>query len=313
MQIWLSEEIYKSDNISFYGIAAYCAIKTLLTNEEVSTICTTPDILVYQLTQNIHSSRRFCEQIKTGYNELLQNNIVKRIDNNGKFDVLDCSNLFITKDDGHFTTITYSELLKIFQQKNVNTLLLLKYFIYLMGSINSNIDVFIDDSQHKCRVLGNLTIKYFSKTSGISEKTIVEYNKILEGIGLLYIYRHNDFLIDADEIKRMTNIYGRPEDKKYIDFFAEKQEKSQKSYRYVKNNLEEANAKRRLAQMYIQISKNNDSKYSDDEIRQVYNYILLENQKYQSNYKKHNDISCLKKIRDVQIFKKYTFLTEENN
>lgn len=313
MQLWLSEKIYKSDELSVYGLATYCAIKTLLPNEDIKEICTTPEILSYQLLKDIHPSRRFLQGIKTGYDELISQNIVKKIDSNGKYDVLDCSKLFITEEKEYFTIITYDELLKIFQQKNTNALLLLKYFIYLIGTISSSIDVYIDAIQHKCRVVGNLTIEYISKLSGISDRSIIEYNKILEDIGLIYIYRHNDFLISKDngEIKRMSNVYGRPEDKNYIDAYAINQQKYKKSYKYVENNIEKANVKRRLAQIYIQICKNNDSKYSIEDIKQVYAYVLQENHKYEATYKKNNDEKCLEKIRDISVFDKYGFLIKE--
>ena len=284
-------------------------------NEEIKEICTTPDILSYQLTKDIHASRRFLSGVRTGYDELLDLGIINKVDSNGKYDVLDCSNLFITEEGEYFTIITYEELLKIFQQKNTNTLLLLKYFIFLMGTISSTIDVYIDAIQHKCRVVGNLTIDYISKLSGISYRSIIEYNKILEDIGLLYIYRYDDFLINKDngEIKRMANVYGRPEDKEYIDAFAVNRQKYKGSYRYIENNIEKANTKRRLAQMYIQIRKNNDSKYSMEDIQQVYKYVLKENHKYEATYKKNNDESCLEKIRDVNIFDKYGFIVKEEN
>ena len=52
MQLWLSEKIYKSDTITVYGMAAYCAIKTLLHSDEEKEICTNADILSYQLIKN---------------------------------------------------------------------------------------------------------------------------------------------------------------------------------------------------------------------------------------------------------------------
>ena len=106
----------------------------------------------------------------------------------------------------------------------------------------------------------------------------------------------------------MTNVYGRPEDKIYIDAFAINQQKYKNSYRYVENNIKKANDKRRFAQIYNQIYKNNDSKYSQEEIQQVYEYVLQENHKYEALYKKNNDETYLEKIRDVQIFNKYDFL-----
>lgn len=312
-QLWLSEKIYKSDKISIYGLAAYCAIKTLLPNEEIKEICITNELLAYQLTKSLNCSRDFYSNLQTGYTELLSNGLIRQTDSKGKHSIIDCSDLFITEDNEYFTIITYDELLTIFQQKTTNTLLLLKYFIYLIGTISSTIDVYIDAVQHKCRVVGNLTIDYISKLSGISERSIIEYNKILESIGLIYIYRHNDFLINKDngEIKRLPNIYGRPCDKDYIDAFAINQQKHKESYRYVENNIVKANAKRRLAQMYIQICKNNDSKYSEEDIKQVYAYVMQENHKYEATYKKNNDESCLEKIRDVRVFDKYGFITKE--
>lgn len=312
-QLWLSEKIYKSDKISIYGLAAYCAIKTLLPNEEIKDVCITNELLAYQLTKSLNCSRDFYSNLQTGYTELLSNGFIKQIDSKGKYKIIDCSELFITEDNEYFTIITYDELLKIFKQKTTNTLLLLKYFIHLIGTISSTIDVYIDAVQHKCRVVGNLTIEYISKLSGISERSIIEYNKILESIGLLYIYRQNDFLINKDngEIKRLPNIYGRPCDKDYIDTFAINQQKYKESYRYVENNIEKANIKRRLAQMYIQICKNNDSKYSEEDIKKVYAYVMQENHKYEATYKKNNDESCLEKIRDIRVFDKYGFITKE--
>lgn len=313
-QLWLSEKIYKSDKISVYGLAVYCAVKTLLPNEEIKEICITNELLAYQLTKSLNCSRDFYSNLQTGYTELISNGFIKQTDSKGKYNVIDCSGLFITEDNEYFTIITYNELLTIFQQKTVNNFLLLKYFIYLIGTISSTIDVYIDAVQHKCRVVGNLTMDYISKLSGISERSIIEYNKTLESIGLLYIYRQNDFLINKDngEIKRLPNIYGRPCDKDYIDAFATNQQKYKESYRYLENNIERANIKRRLAQMYVQICRNNDSKYSEEDIKQVYAYVLKENQKYEATYKNNNDESCLKKIRDIRVFDKYGFVIKEN-
>lgn len=314
MQLWLSENIYKSDKVSIYGLAAYCAIKTLLPNEEIKDICVTNELLAYQLTKSLNCSRGFYSNLQTGYIELLSNGFIKQVLSKGKYSIIDCSDLFITEDNEYFTIITYNELLKIFEQKNTNTFLLLKYFIYLIGTISSTIDVYIDAVQHKCRVVGNLTIEYISKLSGISERSIIEYNKILEELGLIYIYRQNDYLINKDngEIKRFSNVYGRLEDKDYIDTYAINQQKYKESYRYVENNIKKANKKRRLAQMYNQICKNNDSKYSEDDIKQVYMYVMQENHKYEATYKKNNDESCLEKIRDICVFNKYGFTTKEN-
>ena len=313
MQLWLSEKIYKSDKITVYGLAAYCAIKTLLHSDEEKEICTNADILSYQLIKDTQPPRRFLQKIKTGYEELLEQGIINKVGTNSKYDVLDCSNLFITEDTDYFTIVTYEEILKILQINNVNNLILLKYFIFLMGTISSAIDVYLDPIQHKCRVVGNLTIDYISQLSGIGSRSIIEYNKILEKENLLYVYRQRDFIINEDngEITTLPNVYGRPVDKVYIDAYAANQKKYKNSYKYVENNIKGANERRRLAQMYNQLRKGNDSKYSPETIQQIYGYVLQENQKYQKVYKKTQDKLCLNKIRDIGVFEKYDYLNKE--
>lgn len=312
-QLWIDEKIYKS-NLSSYGLAAYCAIKSLLFNDERKEICTTYEILAYQITKNIKCSRRFYENFKNGYEELFEVGIIKKIDSRNKYDVIDCNNLFLLNENDYFTIITYEELLKIFQIKDVNNFLLLKYFIFLIGTISSTIEVYLPSGKHKTRVLGTLTIEYISKLSGISERSIIEYNKILESNGLIYIYRHNDFILQKDtgELSRLINIYGRLEDKEYIDTFAANQKSYKSSYKYIENNIKKANQKRRLAQMYNQISKGNDSKYSIEDIKEIYLYILHENKKYENTYKKTGDVTCLEKIRNIKVFQKYDYLKEGN-
>lgn len=309
MQLWLSEKIYKSDKITVYGLAAYCAIKTLLHNDEQKEICTNADILSYQLIKNIQPPRRFLERIKTGYEELLEQGIINKVGTNSKYDVLDCSNLFITEGTDYFTIITYEEVLRIFQIKNVNNLILLKYFIFLIGTISSTIDVYLDPIQHKCRVVGNLTIDYISQLSGIGTTSIIEYNKILEKENLIYVYRQYDFIINEEngEITTLPNVYGRSADKVYIDTYATNQKKYKNSYKYVENNVKGVNERRRLAQMYNQLRKGNDSKYSPETIQQIYNYVLQENQKYQKVYEKTQDKLYLNKIRDIGVFEKYGY------
>lgn len=313
-QLWIDEKVYKSD-ITPYGLAMYCALKSLLFNDEITEICTTYEILTYQLTRNIHCTRRFYENLRQGYNELFDLNIVNLIDSRSKYDVIDCSDMFMLDANDRFTIITYEELLKIFEIKDTNNFLLLRYFIFLIGTISSTIDVYLPNGIHKTRVIGNLTIEYISDLSGISERTIIEYNKILENNNLIYIYRQNDFVLNTNtkELSRMINVYGRLEDKVYIDTFALNQKSYNNSYKYIENNINVANHKRKLAQMYNQLLKGNDEKYSQEDIQEIYSYVITENEKYKNIHKKTGDNIYLEKIRKMDVFKKYNYITKETD
>lgn len=252
------------------------------------------------------------DYIKCGINELVDNQIVEKIDIIQKHYILDCSNLCKNNLKEQFTIITFNEVQKIFKVENVNNFLLLKYFISLIWTISSKITVYLENGESKNRVVGNYTIDYLSELSGITDRTIIEYNKILEEIGLIYIYRQNDFVIDKENnIKRLNNIYGRASDIAYIIAFANNQQKHYESYRYVENNNKKANTKRRLAQMYQQILKGKDKKYSNAEIISVYEYVVSENEKYERMYEKNQYEDYLDKIRDTDVFKKYDFIPKE--
>lgn len=291
-----------------YGLATYTALLSLIRDEEMYILCTTPDILCYQLTNKLCNSRRFRESISVGLDELLNFKYILSKYEKKNHLVLDCSKLHLSDND-FFTIITHEEVLKIFQIETTNGFSLLRYFIYLIGTISSSIDVWLDAVQHKTRVVGNLTIDYISKLSGISERSVIEYNKILENAGLLYIYRQKDFLLNetSGEITTLPNAYGRPLDKIYIDTFALNQQKNKESYKWVDNNIKKANTKRRLAQMFLQLSKGNGEKYSRDDIFEIYKYVISENKKYKNMYKKNGDENYLEKIRDIDIFSKYDF------
>ena len=242
----------------------------------------------------------------------MDNHIIEKIDEQQKHYILDCSNLCISNSKEFFTVITFGEVQKIFNVENVNNFLLLRYFVSLISTISSKITVYLDNGEYKNRVVGNFTIDYLSELSGITDRTIIEYNKILEEIGLIYIYRQEDFVLDKENnIKRLNNIYGRASDIEYITTFAKNQQKHYESYRYLENNNKKANTKRRLAQMYQQLLKGRGEKYTENEILEIYNYVIEENQKYERMYEKNKCEDYLDKIRDTDIFDKYEFLKRE--
>ena len=221
--------------------------------------CTTVQQITYHLTENfshLKSRNRMVDYIKCGLNELIENNVISKLDEIQKHYILDCSNLWVDTNFTNYTVLNFSEVKRIFQAENINNFLLLRYFIFLVGTISSKITVYLESGEYKNRVVGNFTIDYLAELSGISERSIIEYNKILEELGLLYVFRQQDFVIDKENhIKHLSNIYGRPCDIEYIRAFATNQQKYYESYRYVKNNTSKVNNNRRLAQMYQQLLK----------------------------------------------------------
>ena len=308
----IPEKLIFDNTFSNYALAVYCVLRILSQPTQMPTLCVTQQQVEFYLTGQLSNRRLMSDYIKCGINELIDNHIVEKIDVAQKHFILDCSNLLLNKTAEHFTIITFGEVQKIFSLKNINNFLLLKYFVSLIWTISSKITVYLPSGEFKNRVVGNYTIDYLSELSGMSVRTVIEYNKLLEEAGLIYIYRQGDFIIDKEKnIKRLNNVYGRASDIDYIIAFAKNQQKHYETYNHVKNNTIKANNKRRLAQMYQQILKNNDKNYTDEEIISVYEYIVSENEKYEHMYEKTQYENYLFKIRDIDVFKKYDFLSDK--
>jgi len=308
----IPERLVTDNAFSNYSLAIYCVLRTLSQPTQIPILCVTQNQIEFYLTGKISKKRLMSDYIKCGINELVDNHIIEKIDDVQKHYILDCTNLRTDIINEHFIVVTFGEVRQIFKVENVNKFLLLRYFVLLMSTISSKITVYLENGEYKSRVIGNFTIDYLAELSGIGVRTIIEYNKILEEIGLIYIYRQNDFIIDKENnIKRLNNIYGRVSDIEYIIAFANNQQKHHESYRYVENNNKKANTKRRLAQMYQQILKGNDKKYSNAEIISVYEYVVSENEKYEHMYEKNQYEGYLDKIRDTAVFKKYDFIPKE--
>lgn len=312
--IIISKKIYASKEMSIYSLAACCAIKSLMRDAEETTLCTTLDILAYELTHKINLSRRFTTHLKQGFEELINNGFIKVVEKRAALYVLDCSGLIIEGDDKKYTTVSRREIIKIFQIPAVNNYALLKYFVCLMSTVSNTIEVRIDSNTSKQGVVGMFSMQFLSGLSDCLERTIIEYNKILEENELVYIYRAGDLVINKEtgELNRLTNVYGRFEDRLYVEKFAKRRRKDKEIYRYIEKNVESSNEKRKLAQRYNQILGGNDRKYSKDEIQQIYSYVLSENQKYQKAYEKNGNEDLLDNIRDVNVFRKYDFLAAQN-
>ena len=287
-------------------------LRTLSQPTQLPIQCVTQEQLEFYLTGQLSNRRRMSDYIKCGINELVENHIIEKNDIVQKHFILDCTNLCTNESQEHFAIITFEEVKKIFNVENTNNFLLLKYFCSLIWTISSKITVYLENGEYKNRVVGNFTIDYLSDLSGIGVRTIIEYNKILEEIGLIYIYRQEDFVLDKENnIKRLNNIYGRASDIEYITTFAKNQQKHCESYRYLENNNKKANTKRRLAQMYQQLLKGGGKDYTEKDITEIYNYVIEENQKYERMYEKNKCEDYLDKIRDTDIFDKYEFLKRE--
>lgn len=214
---------------------------------------------------------------------------------------LDCKKMWTDTNSDAYVAIDIEEVQKVMNIGGFNNFSLLKYYIYVIGTISGSITVMLPNGDKKSNVVGKLTQDYLADGSELSHRSVIDYNKALEMAGVLYIHHQNDFVFDGNgRLKQLPNIYGRPEDKAYIDTFAKNQKGYFGSYNFIHKDPESTNNNRRLAQMYNHLIKGKE--YSPIQIQEIYDYVIRENKKYTLMYEKNKDESYLEKIRDVEVF-----------
>ncbi len=315
INIFVPINILTNLKLSDSAIAVYCALDALAIPYDFKSICVIYHQIIYFLTGKTKQQRnRIMRNIEHGLAELVDNNIISIIDKYNKNLIIDCSNLLFDTQKEKYVTVKACEIysiLKDTQDEQCNSFKVLRYFISLMSCINKKIEVKLNNGDSKKNVIGNATIEYFANLLSLSQSSIINYNKLLEDLKLIYVCRRQHMIIDKNKnISRLSNIYGRYEDKEYIEEYA-KQERE----KYVSNSnicintdVNAANKKRKLAQMYQQLIKGKGQDYTEDEIYEVYDYVIAENEKYENLYKQEGYTSYLNKIRDVSIFDKYDFI-----
>ena len=309
ISLFVPNLLLDNENISEYGLLVYCVLQKYAFKEG-SKICVTLQQIIFSIISSVPERRsRIYESIIQGLEELEGENIIKIDDVIQKHYILDVSRMTIDTSKGNFTIIYFNEIMKIFEVDGVNNFVLLKYFVHLVGTISSSIEVVLPSGMSKNRVVGNYTIEYLSKTSGISTRAIIDYNKLLESNELIYVYRHDDFLLFNGEIRQLSNVYGRFSDHEYIDAYGLRLSQMERGYKKT-NTDADVNKKRRLAQIYTQIYKHHKTNYTKEQILEVYNYVLKENERYQKLYDDSKFDNYLDKIRDVEMFKEFDFLKE---
>ena len=309
ISIFVPNSLLNGESISEYGLLVYCVLQKI-SFREVSKICVTLQQIIFSVIGIVPERRsRIYENIVQGLKELEDVNLIKIDDVTQKHYILDTSSMSIDTSKGNFTIVYFDEIKRIFEIDGVNNFILLEYFVSLVGTISSSIEVVLPSGISKSRVVGNYTIQYLSKISKISVRSVIDYNKILENNKLIYIYRHDDFLLFNGELRQLSNVYGRFSDHEYIDVYGLRL--SQTENRHKKSGIDiDANKKRRLAQIYTQIYKYHKTNYTREQILEVYNYVLKENERYQKLYDDSKFDNYLDKIRDIEVFKEFDFLKE---
>ncbi|KXL53395.1 hypothetical protein CLNEO_13660 [Anaerotignum neopropionicum] len=184
-------------------VAVYLILNGLQNNKN-DILFTSIDEIGYYLTGRFLDSqkdRRIINGIKKGLSTLIKDENIKFIEqdkNNYIFDGTTCR----LNDKANFTIIELWEIQKIFALGAIG-FKLLKYYMNIVGTINGKTKSWHMSQEDMCEAWE------------INYVTLNEYNKKLEELELLFIYRGNARKKDGT-FHKINNVYGRYRDKDEI-------------------------------------------------------------------------------------------------
>ena len=214
----------------------------------------------------------------------------------------------LTVDDkkDHYFSVDLKDITEIVNNGGKIKWELLRYYLILLSTIMIKHKVPLGKSGFVKNVVGFLPIKRLANMLGTSTRTVERYNSVLEGksgsLSRPLIYINRDYLVcqNEDGCKfYANNVYGKYANKKYIDICA----KNKYADKCIVRNRDFLNYNNALLQKYNNILKDNYENYTEEEIKEVYIFILRKNEQVSQEEQDEQ-------FRDIKVFEKFEFLND---
>lgn len=327
MNLQIKNDVIQNPDISDYALAVFIALK----KNCISTYN-------FQVVSPIWINYLLTDKLKTQLSQKEREKIINAIKElNKKFDlninrcigektfIVPTKSLKLDYTKGNYTTINFDNVKRIIKNGGKAKWYILHYYLLILSYMICKIPVCNETGFKTCNILiCNKSIAELSELTGMATITISRYNKFLVDNEIIHISRNIEAFSKKTDGKKevvfVKNTYGRYEDKDYIDKYV--WEKYKHKNRLFKEKTSDLN--RSLMQKYNFLVKNPDTdKYTNEEIQQIYDYIVLFNgklkdaiNKLETNYAENESNQSLvntveeyeNKIKDISVFDKFTFI-----
>lgn len=306
MKIFIPKELTDRIDINQYELLVYCYIKLLCPLQEIDSYHLDINDIIYTIYHKTDVGQRIRENIYNALNHLTDTGCIRGGRTGNTRYVIKTDSLQVDVKHEKFIIADSNDIRTIMDSGHILRVSLVRYYIYLMRTINADIKVYGYDGKSRKNVVGNQAQDYLAYIMRASIPTVRRYNKLLEDMKVIYIHRPKDFIVHEGGVRQMKNVYGRYADREYIDKYAESLKEQLHSYNHFKPRLDEANNKRRLSKMYFWLCKGKE--YPEDEVREIYEYVVADNKMYRNLAESESDTRYLEKLKDETVFAKYPFL-----
>ena len=203
-----SNDIILNSNFDDVTFAVYVCLR-IMYNSNINFNFISSDIMSTILCGSPHMNKRTRKTYNDGIEKFICSKYITKFERCPNIIIVNTSNIdsiqnFYVKDE-------YTNVIKIMNNSPQKIRFsLLRFWMKLLTTIYA---------QTKA---GCTTIENISNKLGYSPRTVIRYFKILEDLQILYVSRSNIFYADTDNnnMKRVSNAYGRYCDKTEIDNFA---------------------------------------------------------------------------------------------
>ena len=306
LNILIPERVLNHPNVDSYELMAYCYLRALTAVSDFDEYCLSTDSIFFAMYQRQIIGKKTRANILKAINNLIDLGFVDGERYSKTLYFIQRQSLIVDQMNERYTIIHFDDIQRIMASDSPIKPQLVKFYIYLMSKINSKITVYDVSGEEKKNIIGMQPQQYLSHITGMSTHTIMRYNRILEDMEVIYVCRSNDFIVTDSGLKQFANVYGRYADKEYLIKYGNSLKEQYGSYNHTYKKKTETNTKRRLAQMYLQLCKG--KMYSEEEIKEIYDYITAQNQKYRNLAQSEQNNHYLENIKDETVFRQFEFL-----
>lgn len=312
-KIFLKNDVIRDTSLSDYGLVMYCYFRAIQKLD--SDYCTISLRLVnYFFRDTFELSSKERNQYISGLKDLEEHKLITRIQEGKDCYEYDISKLAFKTNVSkgnvteYFTIIFNTEMKNIMQiptdVTTVNKAKLLRYYIAVVSTFtNEECYRVTTEEGDKISVLGYCSIETLATYANINKDTVIAYNKILEQMRILFIYRSTKLKLMKNGITGITNTYGRYEYYNLVARVAYDHEQEVGEASSVRKS-EAVRKRQSLGIKYRNWQKGKE--YDKDTIKQLFDYAVNYNINYICQHR--NDDSHTFDLKDLKGFTKYYFL-----
>lgn len=330
--IYINKDLLTGNSISSEGILVYIALRMLMSEnislfggEATEDVCSL-NRLGFLLGAKLPLDRVLLESLQAGITELSDAKLIEikhdlSTRNTHEY-LLELSELRLDTEKSKFVIVRSDEIQTIMGSDELTKkkISLLKYFTVLVGTFDLSGNL---DKRYRGKV-GHMSIQYVSGQSGVSERTCMRYNEVLEKLNLLYISRSNDKVVKDGQVKQIKNCYSRYSDKDVCSMYAQTFENLNGHQAKVQKQEKKAQSdnSKRMGVLYYKISQG--FTYDEKTTTEVFQYVKNENKSIrqeidminQKDFLSYDDKYKLRelknKIRDESVFDRFEFLSGDS-